>query len=126
MMDSNSARPMLDRDPRVKSCQGIPMEAKRLEVPASQIEAYFQRLAEAIHGIPAHFVFNAGEMGHQEWSDRTEKLCSVPMTHATNRVGICVPRTGKRITLLACIGADGSYLRPLIIIPRKTYVEDLA
>jgi hypothetical protein len=34
-------------------------------------------------------------------------------------------RCGKRITLLACIGADGSYMKPLVIIPRKTVDADL-
>jgi hypothetical protein len=36
-----------------------------------------------------------------------------------------VARTGKRITLMASIAADGSVLKPQIIIPRKTVDVDL-
>jgi hypothetical protein len=125
-MDANSIRHMLDRDPRVKSCTGVPMEEKRLQVTAEDITAYFHRLAEVLDGVPAHFVFNMDEMGHQEWADRQEQVCYVPSAHSESQVYFPVPRTGKRITLIACIGADGSYLKPLIVIPRKSYDTDLA
>jgi hypothetical protein len=36
-----------------------------------------------------------------------------------------VARNGKRITLVACISADGSYLRPALIIARKTWDDEL-
>jgi hypothetical protein len=32
---------------------------------------------------------------------------------------------GKRITILACIATDGPFLKPTIIIPRKTVGDDL-
>jgi hypothetical protein len=40
-------------------------------------------------------------------------------------VDVPEPRTGKRITLVACISADESLLKPTIIIPRKTVDGDL-
>jgi hypothetical protein len=60
------------------------------------------------------------EMGHQEWADAAEKVCFVPIYHAGDRVCYPVSRTGKRITLLACVAAEGSFLKPAIVIPRKT------
>lgn len=36
-----------------------------------------------------------------------------------------VSRAGKRITLVACIGADGSHRKPMIIIARNTVNPDL-
>jgi hypothetical protein len=65
------------------------------------------------------------EMGHQDWADRTEKTCLVPSSHAEESVYVPVSRSGKRITLIACIAADGSALKPEIIIPRKTVDADL-
>jgi hypothetical protein len=65
------------------------------------------------------------QMGHQEWADAATKICFVPASHAADRVYYPVPRTGKRITLLACVAADGSHLKPAVVIPRKTYDEDL-
>jgi hypothetical protein len=35
-----------------------------------------------------------------------------------------VSRTGKRITLMACIAADSSVLKPQVIVPRKTVDSD--
>jgi hypothetical protein len=65
-------------------------------------------------------------MGHQEWADRQEQVCSVPTAHAEPQVDFPVPQTGKGITLIAYVAADGSHLKPLIVIPRKTYDTDLA
>jgi hypothetical protein len=45
--------------------------------------------------------------------------------HPGDQVGHPVSRAGKRITLLACIAADGSSAIPLVITPRKTIDEDL-
>jgi hypothetical protein len=66
---------------------------------------------------PGHFVFDVNEMRHQEWADRKEKTCYVPAEHTDDEVLFPRPRSGKRITL---VGPDGSFLKPLIIIHRKT------
>jgi hypothetical protein len=78
-----------------------------------------------VDGVPAHFVFNMDEMGHQDWADRAEKTCVVPVSHAGDYVYVPVSRAGKRITLIACIARDGSTLRPEVIIPRKTVDIDM-
>jgi hypothetical protein len=49
------------------------------------------------------------EMGHTQW-----------------QVCFPVPRTRKHITLVRCIAADGSFLKPLNIISRKTCGLDFA
>jgi hypothetical protein len=49
----------------------------------------------------------------------------MPEYHSEKHVYIPVSRTGKRITLMACIAADGSVLTPGVIIPRKTVNRDL-
>jgi hypothetical protein len=38
-MDANSVGHMPDRDPRVKSCKGLPMEEKRLDAASEAIAA---------------------------------------------------------------------------------------
>jgi hypothetical protein len=118
-MDPNSVTHTLDRDPRVASCRRILMEAKRFDVSAADVVAYYQHLHDVIQGVRAHFVSNPDEMRYQEWADRREQLCFGPASHEEDPVPIPVPRTGKRIMLLVCIAADGSYLKPLIRIPRK-------
>jgi hypothetical protein len=68
---------------------------------------------------------NVDEMGHQPYADANDITCFVPAEHEGNEVRYPVSRVGKRITLIACICADGSYLRPALVIPRKTFDDDL-
>jgi hypothetical protein len=121
----NTLHHILARDPTIKSCKATAMDAKRTEVTAEQIQAHFATLFATLSGAPAHFVFNMDEMGHQEWADAPDNGCVVPISHGGNRVYYPVSRTGKRITLLACVAADGSYLKPAVVITRKTYDDDL-
>jgi hypothetical protein len=101
------------------------MEEGRVNVTPEQISSFFATLIATIDGIPAHFVLNMDEMGHQDWADRQRLTCYIPATVPGDSVYMPVSRLGKRITLIACIAADGSYLRPTVIIPRKTVDSDL-
>jgi hypothetical protein len=65
------------------------------------------------------------EMGHQEYADAKPKTCVVP-SHVEAKSHYSVSRRGKRITLIACVSADGSYVTPALIIPRATYEDELA
>jgi hypothetical protein len=87
--------------------------------------AFFQHAMQVTDGVPSHFVFNMDEMGHQDEANRTAKTCLVPAYHPTKHVYIPVSRTGKRITQMAAIAADGSVWKPEILIPRKTVDTDL-
>jgi hypothetical protein len=49
----------------------------------------------------------------------------VPAAHHDDYVYMPVSRAGKRITLMTCIAADRSAIKPQIIIPRKTIDDDL-
>jgi hypothetical protein len=64
------------------------------------------------------------EMGHQEWADRKEAVCYVPKASTAKTIQFPVSRTGKRISLIACISADGTYVRPSIIIQRATFEDE--
>jgi hypothetical protein len=66
------------------------------------------------------------EVGHQAWVDPGPIMCYVPAQDQSDTVYFPVPRTGKRTTLIACIAADGSHLKSCMIIPRKTYDDDIA
>jgi hypothetical protein len=50
------------------------MEEKRLPVSEGEITIYFERLAEAIDRVQAHFAYNLDEMGYQEWVDGQERI----------------------------------------------------
>jgi hypothetical protein len=101
------------------------MEQGRVDVAPEQISSFFAILIATIDGIPAHFVLNMDEMDHQDWADRQRLTCFVPAALPDGSVYMPVSRLGKRITIIACIAADGSYLTPTVIIPRKTVDSDL-
>jgi hypothetical protein len=61
--------------PEIRSCVASPMEAERMNVPDEEISAWFRKLQESIDGVPAHFVFNMDEMGHQDYADAKDKVC---------------------------------------------------
>jgi hypothetical protein len=113
------------KDPRIRSCTAVAMENVRLAVTDEDIDGHFQYLRDTIDNVRAHFVFNMDEMGHQPWADALPVTCFVPATHVAKTVHYPVSRQGKRITLIACIAADGSVLRPAVVIPRKTYDDNL-
>jgi hypothetical protein len=102
-----------------------PMDDKRITVSIDAIREYFARLCATVSGAPAHFLFNMDEMGHQTWTDAPNKKCHIPKTHPGNEVLYPVPRTGKRMTLVACVAADGSFFKPTIIISTKMIDVDL-
>jgi hypothetical protein len=109
------------KEERIKTCKAKPMEEARLEVTDDEILQYFRDLYSQVHGVPAHFVMNMDEMGHQPYADAKDAVCFVPSDFRDPIVRYPVSRVGKRITLIGAVFADGSYLKPGLIIQRKTY-----
>lgn len=54
------------------------MDDESLSVPKEQIMNHFQILFQIISGVPAHFVYNMDEMGHQIWQIRQERSAIFP------------------------------------------------
>jgi hypothetical protein len=49
---------------------------------------HFQVLTQAITGIPARFVFNLDEIGHQAWVDALNKVCCANGTRVISQRGM--------------------------------------
>jgi hypothetical protein len=103
------------------------MEEARIDVTPAIIanHMYFEDSTSLLEGTLARFVFNMNEISHQERVSAQAKKCLVHGPVGGNDTVYPVPRSGNCITLLACIAADGSFVRPAIIIPRKTYKLEL-
>jgi hypothetical protein len=97
-----------------------------LAVSPDDIEAYCHRLAAIMDGTPADRIVNFDEIGRQELADREAKTCYVPSEHTGDEVPFPVPQSGKRIILVACVGVDGTLLKLLILISRRTIDADIA
>jgi hypothetical protein len=61
------------------------------------------------------------EMSHQDRADAHEEVCFVPREFEGHEIFYLVSRTGKRITLIAYVAAEGSYLGLWLIIPKKAF-----
>lgn len=79
------------------------------------LEAFF-----STHNIPSAFVFNVDEEGHDEYVDTKEKELVVVPKECDKKLFFPVQRKDDHTTFVACIAADGSYLKPLIVVKRKT------
>jgi hypothetical protein len=115
---------IIDREPQLKTCCAKPMEDKGLQVTNEDVMNYFGDLCSNISGVPAHFVMNMDEIGHQAFADARETVCFVPTAHQKSVVRYPISRTGKRVTLIAYIFADGSFLRPGLVITRERFDDD--
>ena len=107
--------------------EGVPMEDSRNFADPDEIDAYFARLREVLEvaKIPAAFVINADETGFQEFVDAHRSARIVPAEYPLNSVPVPVTRAEKRATLLAAVCADGTCLRPMVVVHRDTMEREL-
>jgi hypothetical protein len=113
------------RDDRLRPVEAAPMELERTTVTHEAIVSYLAHLSQIVEDVPPEFIFNMDEMGHQDYADAMKVTVFIPADDPRDVVPLPVSRAGKRITLVATICADGTYIRPLVIIPRKTVDQDL-
>jgi hypothetical protein len=121
----DTLRKVLLRDGRLEPVTRKPMEAERVYVSTEAVSDYIAALNELLGEIPSGFLWNVDELGHGDWPDAHSETVYVPEDFEADSVPIPVSRAGKRITLIGCICADGSFLKPLLIIPRHTVDADL-
>ena len=122
-INSNTLGAIIRRDQMIKPIKGKPIERERLVASAEEIDRYYRDLTDMITDLPADLVANLDEMGYSEYSDTFAMKIVVP--EWVNVGTIPMDRLKKRITILHCIFADGSYLTPLIVTPRKTIEKEL-
>jgi hypothetical protein len=107
------------RNEAVKVFSVYPMEDARVECPPSEIDAHFALLAWELQRLPASLLCNLEEMGWAEYQD-AEPITVVVPAYCPDELPYPVDRTRRRLTVLHCIFADGSYAIPFIITSQKT------
>ena len=120
-------RGMVERWDDFRVVEGVPMEDSRNFSDPDEIDEYFARLREILETakIPAAFVINADETGFQEFVDARASARIVPTEYLLNSVPVPVTRAEKRATLLAAVCADGTCLRPMVVVQRDTMEREL-
>lgn len=90
------------------------------QVNPQDIENYCDNLEKTVNTCPASLVFNMDEAGQDEYIDTHSMRVIVLSTYNGFNIKIPVRRKNKCSTLVHCINLNGTYLKPLVIIPRKT------
>lgn len=99
---------------------GVPIDEKRYLIDQKDIDNFFTSLKELIDGCPASLVFNIDEVGQDEFVDTNSMCVIIPSSCTDATTKIPVRRLYKLSTLVYCIGVDGTMIKPLLKIPRKT------
>ena len=100
--------------------KGDPIDENRYNVSDENMENYFIELKKAVDGVPASLVYNMDEAGQDEYVDEYSMKVIVKSDYQGEVTNIPVRRESKRATLIHYICNDGTYTKPLLIIPRKT------
>ena len=126
-VESGSLRAFITRSCAFKTVIGHPIEDLRAFSSEEAIDEYLTQLEQTLNvaQIPAAFIVNIDEAGFAEFADRHTTTRIVPASYPLNSVGVPVSRAEKRATLLAGICADGSALKPLVIVQRDTLEREL-
>lgn len=115
-----SVRRLINQSNDFHFVQGIPMEEARCNIPDTEIDNYFSNLSNSVNNVPVSLVFNIDEAGEDDYVDTHSYQVIVPVDIQSSTIRIPVKRESKRSTLVSCICADGTRLKPLLIIPRVT------
>jgi hypothetical protein len=99
---------------------GIPTKSGRCHVAIEAIQEHFQRLAQELENVPAVSILHTDESGFQDLVDSGAIQVVVPVAFPHDSIPISSNRSEKRAAMLAAISADGSSLKPMVIIQRKT------
>ena len=108
-----------------KLMKAKPMEEARYDCKLEDIIEYYRKLSEMLNDIPCGFCFNLDESGIQRYVDSKDTYLVVPKDFPDENLTFPVYRSDKRITLLHCISTDGSFIKPLFVLPRKTVDDDV-
>ena len=121
----DTIRHLVRKNPHLKTVHGLPMDQSRLQSSPEDIDLYFELISKDFQGVPSSFIFNLDETGFDDWADKAECCAVVPATFPDAEILVPVSRQTKRATLLGCIAADGSSLKPFVIVPRRTMEREI-
>jgi hypothetical protein len=91
------------------------MEAECAHPSPEVMLEYLSALSQSLKGIQRRFLWNMDELGYGNWLDAQTETVYVAEKLEVDSVPITVSRTGKHITLIDCICADGRFSRPPLI-----------
>ena len=119
-LDHKSIKTVLEKAD-MKTEIGTPMDEDRYYAEQRKNNYFYDDLESFCQAnkVPAQFVLNLDEEGYEEFADSKKQKVVVPKSN-TKEVYYPVKKKNDHDRFLACITAAGKYLKPLLIIKRKT------
>ena len=125
-LSSDSIRSIITYSREVRAVHGERMESGRVDCPTDAIDAWFEKMREVfVEQIPAEFVVNVDEVGAGGTELDRDVQCVVPARHLGDTVPLPNELKVDHATMMAAIAADGTALKPLIVVQRKTLDAEL-
>ena len=115
----DSLRKGLKKRRTVKRIDALPMQACRLNLDQDVLNFMTETERNPVN-IPAAFLFNIDETGINEYANAVRKQVVVHSDFPGSQTRYPVPRDTSHATLVACIAADGTAIRPLVIVKHRT------
>jgi hypothetical protein len=101
------------------------MDKSRVMADLKAIDNFYANIAILIKGIPRAFIVNMDESGFSDYREARRETVVVPVDYPGDTTPIPFDRNIKRAIMVPAIAADGTALKPLIIILRKTIEVEL-
>lgn len=118
-------RKALARTKAVKCIQATPMEEARLNMNENEVARYETQAEALLQNVNPAFVFNMDETGIQAFADARKLQVVVPVDFEAGQINYPAKRSSQRSTLVSCIAADGTRVRPMLIIKQLNITQEL-
>ena len=125
VVTTNSLQKTLTREKIAKTIIAHPEEAGRLLMNPDEITRYTTQAVAQLNNVPAALVFNMDETGINERANSTAKKVLVDFNSTETSTKYAKENNTDHATLVACIAADGTAMKPLVIITQATIRERL-
>ena len=119
----DALRMALKRRKSVKFITAIPIQACRLRLDDASVQRFLARTEALIRNIPAAFMFNMDETGINPLANAKKQRVVVHRGFPGRQTRYPVERNMAHSTVAACIAADGTAIKPLVVVTHRTTRE---
>ena len=121
----DALRMALKRRKTVKFITARPVEACRLRLDEQKIQRFLDETETVLRDVPPAFIFNMDETGIDEKADAKNKRALVHNDFRGRQTQSPITRNREHATVVACIAADGTAVKPLVVVTHRTTRDTL-
>jgi hypothetical protein len=109
----------------LRTIAGIPPEEGCVYPSDESIREWDANLAGRVRHVRREFIFNVDKTGFSECTEAKDTHVIVPIEYDPLTIKVPVTRSSPRRSMDLCIVADGSSMKPFIIVERHAADEDM-